>query len=93
MACGDSVAVIGLVDPPGVWLVVFNESIACLNTNPSIASSQLQLSIPPTTRKEVKQLLVDLLARSRSTGDRSVNPTADSGYLDINNFLHNLTKI
>ena len=90
MACGDSVAVIGLVDPPGVWLVVFNESIACLNTNPS--SSQLQLSTPPT-KKEVKQLLVDLLARSRSTGDGNVNPTADSGYLDINNFLHNLTKI
>ena len=92
MAGGDSVAVIGSVDPPGVWLVVFNDSIACLNTNHSSSHDQLRLSIPPT-RKEVKRLLVDLLAWSRSTGGGNVNPTADSGYLDINNFLHNLTKI
>ena len=96
VAGGDS-AVIGFVEPPGVWLVVVNGSIACFNhrcfnTNisPSLASCSsplLQLSIPPT-RKEVKQLLQDLLARSRSTDG---NPAADSGYLDINCFLHNLT--
>jgi hypothetical protein len=83
---GDS-AVIGLVDPPGVWLVVVNDSIACLNTNPS----QLRLSIPPT-RKEVEQVLQNLLDRSRSTGGGD-DSTTDSGYLDINRFLHNLTKI
>ena len=88
VAGGES-AVIGFVEPPGVWLVVVNGSIACLNINyPSAASSNplLQLSMS-STRKEVKQLLQDIHGQSRSRD--SMHPAADSDCLYT---LHNLTE-
>ena len=88
VACGESV--IGFVDPPGVWLVVVNDSIACFNMSTSTTGDPLQsskLSLPPT-RREVRKLLQELLNRSRST-----SAAKDHGYKDINHYLHNLTKL
>lgn len=82
MAGGDCTCVIGHVDPPGVWLVSVNGSIACFKAHTSsIGGDNPRSMLRHTDRKKVEQQLYSLQA------------TSNSGYGDVSHYFHSLYKL